>query len=143
MADSENKTVHFKYKISCINTNVTVIIIIHWIIKYVIIDFVHSHRHDRLQRFYKNMFELDRPNHDSHTKLTELREASRYISKNTKAQSFLIIASALKQFALDNGPSSAGNVFGFLPSSKRYCDLLEIFQNNADLYGRSIILQHS
>ena len=36
MADSENKTVHFQYKISCINTNVTVIGITHWIIIYVI-----------------------------------------------------------------------------------------------------------
>ena len=38
MADLENKTVHFQYKISCINTDVTVIGITHWIIIYVIID---------------------------------------------------------------------------------------------------------
>ena len=50
MADSENTTVHFQYKISCIHTNVTVI----GIIIYVIIDFIHSHRDVRWQRFYKN-----------------------------------------------------------------------------------------
>ena len=66
MADSENKTVHFQFKISCINTNViTVTRITHCIIIYVIIDFIHSRRHVRWQRFHKNKFELDRPNHDS------------------------------------------------------------------------------
>jgi len=29
-ADSENKTAHLQYKISCINTNVTVIGVTHW-----------------------------------------------------------------------------------------------------------------
>jgi len=44
MADSENITVHFQYKISCINTNVTVIGITDLIIFYVIIDFIHSQK---------------------------------------------------------------------------------------------------
>ena len=72
MAESENKTVHFQYKIACINTNATVIGITHLIIIRVIIDFIHSHRHVRRQRFYKkNKFELDRPDHDSQANRAE------------------------------------------------------------------------
>jgi len=67
MADSENKTVHFQYKISCINANVTVIGITHWIIIYVIIDFVLSDGKGST----KNKFELDRPDHDSHANRAE------------------------------------------------------------------------
>jgi len=69
MADSENKTVHFQYKISCININVTVIGITQWIIIYVIIDFIHSHHH--VKSSTKNKFELDRPDHDSHANHAE------------------------------------------------------------------------
>ena len=53
MTESENKTVHFQYKISCINTNVTVILSI----RIVMSDGKGSR---------KNMFELDRPDHDTH-----------------------------------------------------------------------------
>jgi len=55
MTDSENKTVHFQYKISCMNINVTVIGMTHWIIIHAIIDFIHSHRHVRWQRFYQKI----------------------------------------------------------------------------------------
>ena len=41
MADSEYKTVHFQSNISFINTNVTIIGIIHWIIIFVIIDCIY------------------------------------------------------------------------------------------------------
>ena len=67
MADSENKTFHFQYKILCKNANVTAIGITHWIIIYVIIDIVMSDGKGSIN----NKFELDRRDHDTHANRAE------------------------------------------------------------------------
>jgi len=56
-------------RITWINSNVTQIGITLRIIFYVTIDLIHSHR--RVRRFYKNKFELDRSDHDSHATRAE------------------------------------------------------------------------
>ena len=65
MANSENKTIHVQYKISYINTNVTVIGITHWIIIYMIIDFIDSHC-QMAKGSTKHKFELNRSDHNSY-----------------------------------------------------------------------------
>ena len=66
------KPVHFQYTISCINTNVAVIGITHWIIIYMwlLIKSIHIVMSDG-KCYTKNKFELDRPDHDSHANRAE------------------------------------------------------------------------
>jgi hypothetical protein len=64
MADSENKTVHFQSKISCINTPIELYSVWSLILS------IHIVRSDG-KGSTKNKFELDRPDHDSHENRAE------------------------------------------------------------------------